>query len=120
MSNRGKLLAGILAALTIISSVIVILQFSGYSRIQCLWSPCDVTPTIPPTVTAAVATPTSTPKPDVTNPYRPGTTLVFHDFRVGQTTLTERWDINADCIYSTGVYRIIEANAGVFFPCDAH
>jgi hypothetical protein len=120
MNNRGKLLAGILAALTIISSVIVILQFSGVSKIQCLWSPCDQTPTPSPTFTAAVATPTFTPKVDETNPYRPGTTLVFHDFRAGQTALTEHWDINAECIYSTGVYRIVEANAGVFFPCDAH
>jgi TIR domain len=64
--------------------------------------------------------PTFTPQIDETNPYRPGSSLTFHDFRASQTSLTERWDFNANCIYSNGVYRIVDANARVFFPCDAH
>lgn len=65
-------------------------------------------------------TPTSTPQPDETNVYRPGTPLAFHDFRADQSTPTEPWDANAHCIYANRVYRIVEPDSGIFFPCDAN
>jgi hypothetical protein len=80
MSNRGKLLAGILAALTIITSVIAILQFSGFQRFQCLWSNCDPTATVPPIVTDSPPTfavpPTIASSPTIT----PDPIVQFHQY----------------------------------------